>query len=192
LTQINEQITDEGDVERSDANSEQVIGEDDGTVRRTDDHRAAEERRKLKTKRDKGIKYHTLVHGAGEGGAAAGIVEQSDDECDTEKDEIAVASVRVNQGSSGSESDKPDGGGDYDDGQGHQRHGRADSGMGLRGATQSSSSLEDTALRDADPDVVDATDPFVAQPFSADVSIISPLVPPKAYRTLRGLAPDHN
>jgi len=169
LTQINEQITDEGDVERSDANSEQVIGEDDGTARRTDDHRAAEERRKLKTKRDKGIKYHTLVHGADEGGAAAGIVEQSDDECDTEKDEIAVASVRVSQGSSGSESDKPDGGGDYnDDGQGHQRHGRADSGMGLRGATQSSSSLEDIALRDADPDVVDATDPFVAQPFSAD------------------------
>jgi hypothetical protein len=46
--------------------------------------------------------------------------------------------------------------------------------MDLRGATQSSSSLEDIALRDADPDVVDATDPFVAQPFSADVRIISP------------------
>jgi hypothetical protein len=171
LTQINEQITDEGDVERSDANSEQVIGEDAGTARRTDSHRAAEERRKLKTKRDKGIKYHTLAHRAGEGAAAAGIVEQSDDECDTESDEIAVASVRVSQGSSGSESDnKPDGGGDYDgDGEGHQSHSRADRGMDLRGATQSSSSLEDIALRDADPDVVDATDPFVAQPFSADV-----------------------
>jgi anion transporter len=160
LTQINEHIEREAgeDVEGSPGSPR--LGEAETSVRRTGASAAvsngasstSEERRRLKTKRDKGVKYQTLEDSGDSGddpfGEADVSTKGSGEGDGDDDDELAIESARVSQRS--------------EDGSEHE--------------TRSRSSLEDdVALADADPEITisgdndnaNDSDPFTDQSSSS-------------------------